>query len=213
MNRTLPASLASIFLAVTLAGCMVHVDKDEKGEEKNVRVDTPFGHVHVTTNQTTAADLGLPVYPGAQQANDHDSHNSADINAGFGEWAIKVKAASYLSSDPRGKVIDFYKNALSRFGTVISCQDGKAAGKPEVTSEGLTCEADSSVSNVSIASGKQGKNFNVNTGKDGKGFQLKAGSKHHQHVVELEDSTDGKTHFTLLAVDLPSGFSAGDSSK
>jgi hypothetical protein len=58
--------LAGLVVLVAISGCRVQVDKGSNGEDKNVKVDTPFGGVHVNTNQTTAADLGLPVYPGAQ---------------------------------------------------------------------------------------------------------------------------------------------------
>lgn len=69
--------LMSLGLAAGVAGCRVHVDKGANGEEKNVQVDTPFGGVHVNTDQTTAADLGLPVYPGAEQVKDDENHKSA----------------------------------------------------------------------------------------------------------------------------------------
>ena len=73
---------------------MVHVDKDANGEDKHVRVDTPFGGVHVNTNQTTATDLGLPVYPGATPVKDKDNNKSADVHLGFGEWELRVRAVS-----------------------------------------------------------------------------------------------------------------------
>ena len=61
--------VAALVLLGGVTGCFrVHVDKDANGEDKNVQVDTPFGGVHVNTNQTSAADLGLPVYPGAKPA-------------------------------------------------------------------------------------------------------------------------------------------------
>ncbi len=203
MKRMLPASLA-ILLSLALAGCMIHVDKDEKGHEKKVEVESPFGHVHVNTDETNPADLGLPAYPGAQQVKDDDDHKSADVNVGFGQWEIKVKAISYLTPDSRDKVVAFYKKALGAYGTVIACQDSVAVGKPTVTSEGLTCNDDNSMSNVQVKTHKDDKGVTINTGKSGQGFQLKAGSKHHQHILGIEESTDGKTHFALVAVDLPS---------
>lgn len=204
MNRMLPASFAATLLALSLAGCMIRVDKDQNGQEKKVEVDSPFGHVHVNTDQTTPADLGLPAYPGAQQVKDEDNNRSADVNVGFGQWQIKVKAINYTTPDSRDKVIAFYKKALGSFGTVITCQDSVAVGKPSVTSDGLTCDDDNSVSNVNINTQKDNKGITISTGKSGKGFQLKAGSKHHQHIMGIEESSDGKTHFALVAIDLPS---------
>src|ERR1700745_4025967 len=75
---------ASMALAAGVAGCRVHVDKDANGQEKTVQVDTPFGGVHVNTDQVSAADLGLPVYPGAEVVKDKDHDKSADVNRGSG---------------------------------------------------------------------------------------------------------------------------------
>ena len=91
--------LAGLALLAVISGCRVHVDKGANGEDKNVQVDTPFGGVHVNTNQTTAADLGLPVYPGAETVSDDDKHKSADVHLGFGEWELRVKVVSYATTD------------------------------------------------------------------------------------------------------------------
>src|ERR1017187_5669986 len=101
MMRNVTGLLAGLALVAGIAGCFrVHVDKDANGEDKNVQVDTPFGGVHVNTNQTSAADLGLPVYPGAKLANaDDDKHKSADVHLGFGAWELRVKAVSYETPD------------------------------------------------------------------------------------------------------------------
>src|SRR5580692_7899538 len=93
------ALLSAVALLALMTGCRVHVDKSANGEDKNVQVDTPFGGVHVNTNQTTAADLGLPVYPGSETVSDDDKHKSADVHLGFGEWELRVKVVSYASAD------------------------------------------------------------------------------------------------------------------
>ena len=134
--------LACLALAAGVAGCRIHVDKDANGQEKNVQVDTPFGGVHVNTDQTTAADLGLPAYPGAQMVKDKDDHESADVHMGFGEWEMRVRAVSYETPDDKDKVVAFYKKALGRYGDVITCENNAAVGTPTQTSEGLTCADD-----------------------------------------------------------------------
>src|ERR1700757_4564103 len=107
MNRKAIYILAGTALLAGLAGCRVHVDKDAEGKEKDVQVDTPFGGVHVNTDQTSAADLGLPVYPGAKAITGDDKHKSADVHLGFGEWQLRVKAVSYGTPDSRDKVVAF----------------------------------------------------------------------------------------------------------
>jgi hypothetical protein len=181
----------------TVAGCRVHVDKDSHGKEKNVQVDTPFGGMHVNTDQTSASDLGLPVYPGAEQDKDDDNHKSADVHMGFGQWQLRVKAVSYSTHDSREKVAAFYKKALSRFGDVITCEGHNPVGTPATTREGLTCSDN----------GNNGKADNTDFSKN---FQLKAGSKRHQHIVGFEDHKDGKTQFTLVALDLPGNLGNDD---
>jgi hypothetical protein len=202
LNRTAVVLAAAVLLAGT-AGCRVHVDKSANGQDKNVQVDTPFGGVHVNTNQTTAADLGLPVYPGAQLVEDKDHDKSADVHLGFGKWELRVKAVSYATADKQEQVVAFYKKALGRFGDVLTCQENTAVGKPTVTSEGLTCE-DHKNMNVQIG--------NESVGAAGKGLELKAGSKSHQHIVGFEEAEGGRTRFSLVSLDLPEG-TESDSAK
>jgi hypothetical protein len=195
--------VASLALLAMLTGCRVQVDKGANGEEKKVRVDTPFGGVHVNTDQTTATDLGLPAYPNAQAVTDNDKHKSADVHIGFGEWELRVRAVSYATPDKQDQVLAFYKKALGRYGDVITCQGNAPVGTPAATSEGLTCEEDHN-GRVQVDQG----DYNLGKGS----LELKAGSKRHQHIVGFESPKDGKTRFALVALDLPSGMEKnGDS--
>jgi hypothetical protein len=203
-------TVVALAAAVTLAGCRVNVDKDANGQEKRVQVDTPFGGVHVNTDQTTAADLGLPAYPGATAFVNDEAHKSADVHMGFGEWQLRVRAVSYATTDDADKVAAFYKKALGRYGDVLTCKDKQAVGTPTVTAEGLTCADDHG----------KGVNVNVNDDNDGKkglhidihqGIELKAGSKRHQHIVGVHDQKEnGKTVFEMVALDLPAGMEKAD---
>ena len=196
--------VAGVALTAAIAGCRIRTEKDANGEEKNVQIDTPFGGLHVNTDQTTAADLGLPVYPGAEQVMADDKHKSADVHLGFGDWEMRVRAVSYATRDSRDQVTAFYKKALGRFGDVILCQGDTPIGTPTATSEGLTCSDNG-----------KGSKMRVNTDEynsDRGGLQLKAGSKRRQHIVAFEDSKEGNTRFALVALDLPAGMD-GNSGK
>jgi len=196
--RNATGLLAGLAFIAGMTGCFrVHVDKDANGEDKNVQVDTPFGGVHVNTNQISASDLGLPVYPGAKQVPDDDKHKSADVHLGFGEWELRVRAVSYGSSDTQDQVTAFYKKALGRFGDVITCQGKTAVGMPAATTEGLTCADDGNGAKVKI----DRKDY----GTSDDSLELKAGSKRHQHIVGFENSKNGETRFALVALDLPGG--------
>ncbi|HWE84705.1 MAG TPA: hypothetical protein VG267_07160 [Terracidiphilus sp.] len=185
---------AGLVLVAGAAGCRVHVDKGANGEDKKVQVDTPFGGVHVNTDVVTAADLGLPVYPGAEPVKGDDNHKSADVHLGFGEWQLRVRAVTYDTQDSKEQVTVFYKKALARFGDVLTCEGGSPVGTPAATQEGLTCE-----------DGKHGQVKFDNGNLDMGGLELKAGSKRHQHIVGFENPVAGKTRFALVALDLPAG--------
>lgn len=181
-----------IFAAAGLllaAGCHVQVDKDANGKEKNVKIDTPLGGLHVRSGVTNAADVGLPAYPGAVIAPDKDGDKSADVHVGFGQWQLRVKVVNYESSDPQDKVVAFYKNALGRYGTVIECQGDKPVGSPAVTQEGLGCTGKTKAGHVDISDN----------------FSLRAGSEHHQHIFSIEKNGSSATRFALIELQLPSG--------
>jgi len=197
VSKTAGLVAAGTSLAL-LAGCRVHVDKNGEGQEKTVQVDTPFGGVHVNTDQVSAADLGLPIYPGAQPVSSDGKHKSADVHMGFGQWELRVKAASYSTTDSEEKVTDFYRKALGHYGEVIACDDNKPVGTPAATTEGLSC-ADDGHANINVNTGNESYGYQPGH----KGYQLKAGSKHHQHIVGFQGSHPGETRFELVALDLP----------
>jgi hypothetical protein len=204
--------VVGLVLAAGLAGCRIHTEKDANGEDKKVQIDTPFGGIHVNTDQTTAADLGLPVYPGATQVKGDGDHKSADVHLGFGEWELKVKVVSYQTPDSEDKVTAFYKKALGRYGNVITCQGKTPVGKPATTTEGLTCDDD--VDTTTTHSTNQdignGKTVIHSESSDSEGeLKLKAGSKRHQHIVGFENPSNSQTRFALVALDLPTEMGSG----
>ncbi|HEX5235618.1 MAG TPA: hypothetical protein VFW25_09835 [Silvibacterium sp.] len=193
MKKSLATIAATCLLLV--AGCHMQVEKNSDGSEKNVKIDTPIGGLHVRSGDTKAADVGLPVYPGASVAPDKDGDKSADVHMGFGEWQIRVKVVNYHSSDSQDKVLAFYQKALGRYGDVIRCQEGHATGTPTVTQEGLGCADDNGKAHIQIS----------------EGLSLKAGSKHHQHIVGIEKETGPGTRFALVELQLPSALDKNSS--
>jgi hypothetical protein len=198
MMRNVVLLIGCLTLIAWLDGCRVRTEKGADGEDKSVQIDTPFGGVHVNTNQTTAADLGLPLYPGAEIVKNDDKHQSADVHMGFGEWQLRVRAVSYSSPDPQDKVTAFYKKALDRYGEVLTCRGNAPVGTPTTTGEGLTCADDGKHTHINI----NGKGNGIDFSGD---LQLKAGSKRHQHIVGFEEPKEGMTRFALVAIDLPAG--------
>jgi hypothetical protein len=195
MSRSVLAFIA--LSMVVVSGCRIQVDKSKDGQDKNVKIETPMGGLHVKTNDMTAADVGLPVYPGAQVVPDHDNDKAADIHMGFGKWQLRVKVINYQTSDAQDQVMAYYRKALGRYGDVIECNHDTPVGTPTATREGLTC-------------GDHNKNVHVNEGED---INLRAGSKHHQHIVGFKKADNNKTKFTLVELQLPEDVDTNDSSE
>jgi hypothetical protein len=138
-ETALGLSLLAVALAGT-AGCKVQVDKSSNGEGDNVKIATPFGGISVNKDQTTAAELGLPAYPGSMLDTAGDGNRSAKVDLGFGSWKLRVKVANYSTADNRDQVLAFYRKALSEYGGVIECAGDKTVGLPVKTGEGLSCD-------------------------------------------------------------------------
>src|ERR1700734_2635111 len=97
-------ALGLSLLAVVLSGCKVQVDKSSNGEGDNVKIATPFGGINIDKDQTSAAELGLPAYPGSVLDTAGDGSRSAKVDMGFGSWKLRVKTAHYSTADSRDKV-------------------------------------------------------------------------------------------------------------
>lgn len=187
-------SLGLVSAVLTLlftSSCRLQVDKAENGHDKNVKIDTPFGGIHVNKNATGAADIGLPIYPNAQPAKGNDDDKSADVHVGFGEWQLRVKVVKYHTSDSQDQVLSFYRKALGRYGDVIECHGDQPVGSPTVTREGLTCNDNGGNAKIHVANEDHG------------GPSLKAGSKRHQHIMGIDNKSEDGTKFALVELDLP----------
>ena len=195
-------TLAALLLLTLLAGC--HVTSNKNGKDNDVDVKSPFGFMHIKTDDTVdMAAIGLSIYPGssvwkddADEAKNHDSH-SADINMSFGDFHLGVKATALRSTDSTDKILAFYRKDMARYGDVIECQNKTAVGMPKRTSQGLTCDTDDS----------HGSHINISeTGK----LELRAGSEQHMHIVEVQPK-DGAQKIGLVALELPTHLEKHDS--
>ncbi len=187
--------LAAVTVLALMAGCRIQVDKTKDGQDKNVKIDTPLGGLHVRAGDTSAADVGLPAYPGAQIVPDKDGDKSADVHFGFGEWQFRVKAVHYETSDPQENVVAFYRKALGRYGDVVQCQGDQPVGSPTITREGLSCSDDKGNAKVHVS--------------EEDSLSLRAGSRHHQHIFGLDKSHGAGTRFSLVELQLPEEIDRG----
>jgi len=199
MNAKHLAVVGLTFSVLGVSGCRVSTDK--QGDNENVSVATPFGGVKVKTNDAAGVQgIGLPVYPGANLVKKDKDKGSADVNLSFGKFQLRVKAASYRTTDDSDKVDAFYRDALKKYGTVITCKHDQPVGTPERTDQGLTCSDND----------KKHRGEDKSDSDSNDKFELKAGSKQHQHIVGIESDGSG-TKFGIVALDLPISFGDGES--
>lgn len=124
----------------------------------------------VFSDDATARDVGLPIYPGAQRLKE-DSDDSAALQMGLwgGSSGFKLVVLKLESGDPAVKIAEFYRKALARYGNVIDCSTSSTSHKRSDSSDQLECENDHAAAG---------------------GFAFKAGTKRKQHIVAVEP--DGK---------------------
>lgn len=196
------AMFSALLLSTT--ACTVQNKNGGTGQD-SVHIHTPLGGMEVHTNSLKPADIGLPLYPGATTTTLQQNSSSADVEMSFASWHMRLRVLNYQSSDPRDRITAFYKNALGRFGSVITCQNNKAIGQPVQTQDGLTCNNDYNY------------NFNLdaNTHKNNDALQslasvsntahleLRAGSPSDQHIVVFDPASGTGTKFVLLNIQVP----------
>jgi hypothetical protein len=176
--------LAAAFgIALAIPTC-AQSQKSDAGQDDHFDVRSSVGDLHVGKD-ADARKTGLPLYPGARpkQEKDNDPLNFGILTEAFG---FKIVVAKYESDDAPGKVIDFYRDRLKKYGKVLECHTSEHGGdahadfnddKDSKGSKQLKCEGD-------------------NTGPV---TELKVGTEDNQRVVAIEprDGHNGST-FALV---------------
>lgn len=146
--------------------------------------------VHANS-KATAADVGLPVYPGSRLAKNADSDAAVDMGLTLGATHFRLVAANYVASDPIARILDFYRKPLARYGEVLECDHGKPVGAMKVARSGLTC---------GDSSGKEDSSEN---------HELRAGTPEKYRVVGIGEHEGAEVHFGLVLVEVPKSDEAG----
>jgi len=172
------AALGALFLAVTIS-CVAQ--------------DNGFSLDLHANSHATAKDIGLPAYPGAKPYKEGDGDSSAaNLGMSFKGFNFTLMAASYETTDPAAKVLDYYRKPLAHYGEVLECYKGKPVGALTVTKSGLTCDT------------QKGGNIQVNgKGDSSADHELRAGTPLRYRIVGISDVKDGKTKFGLVYLELP----------
>jgi hypothetical protein len=180
---------------VLLSSCSINVKKSDKGEDKNVDIQTPLGGIHVS-KEAAVRDTGLPSYPGAREKEKGSDGNEskANVNISSSFFGVKVVAVEFLSDDPPDKVATFYREQLKKYGGVLECHTSNRHGD---------------AGDVDVDLGKDGeKKDNRLSCEHGSGstLELKVGTKDNQHIVSISPQDKGKgTDFALVFVQTRGG--------
>lgn len=175
---TTGTSFTVLALALTVVfGFPAVAQESASQHDKKLDIQSPVGDLHVGSD-ADAGKIGLPLYPGARLHHDKekesDSGNFAILTEAFG---MKLVVAKYDSDDAPGKVIDYYRDKLKKYGKVLECHTHEhggdvSAGSDDDKNHGskeLKCEGD-------------------NTGPV---TELKVGTEDNQHLVAVEPRDKG----------------------
>jgi hypothetical protein len=143
-------------------------------------------------SHASAADIGLPAYPGATLYKDADNDSAANLGLTLGDFHFTLIAINYMTHDSSAQVLAFYRKALSMYGEVLECEHDKPIGTPTVTRSGLTCSDEHG--------GRVEVDGTTNSSTD---HELRAGSPHRYRIVGINKSRPGSTHFGLVYLELP----------
>jgi len=137
----------------------------------------------IASQEASAKDVGLPLYPGARQHKDKSDDSSA-VRLGLwgGNSGFKLAVLKLESNDAPEKVAKFYRKALGKYGKVLDCSNpSKAASENNEggSSSELSCEDEQPKSGEVV---------------------LKAGTKEQEHLVGIQEE-GGLTVFQLVYVE------------
>ena len=137
----------------------------------------------MVSQQATAKDVGLPVYPGARAHKDEKGDSPA-VQMGLwgGSFGFKLAVMKMESNDAPEKIAEFYKKALAKYGTVLNCSDP------------------SKNANAKDGNGYSSKLECGDDKPEKGGLVFKAGTKEKQHIVGIQPNGQG-TIFQLVYVE------------
>jgi hypothetical protein len=161
-------------------------------QDKSFDVRSSVGDVHVGKD-ADAAKAGLPLYPGAKPR--HDEKNGSPLNFGLltSAFGMKLVVAKYDSEDSPGKVIEYYRQQLKKYGKVLECHTREHDGN--VNANHLDINDDDKDSRESKELKCEGDNAGPVT-------ELKVGTEDHQHVVAIEPHGNSGSTFALVYLHL-----------
>ncbi|HTA23380.1 MAG TPA: hypothetical protein VK763_07590 [Terriglobales bacterium] len=183
-RNNLASALLGLGLAVVLtfsASMAGAQTTDDSGKDKDFDLKSTLGDMHVGSD-VDLRELGLPAYPGARLRTHDEDRSNANLALFTSAFGVKLLVAHYDTDDDAGKVVDFYRGKMKKYGKVLECHSSRHGG--DVNSH-VNIDDDDKSSNRS----KELKCEGDNTGNV---VELKVGTEDDQHVVAIEPAEKGK---------------------
>src|SRR5271168_4386046 len=89
----------------------------DSGQDKHLDIQSSVGDLHMG-NDADARKAGLPLYPGARLRRDEENSDALNLGVLTQAFGLKLVVAKYDSDDAPGKVIDYYREHLKKYGKV-----------------------------------------------------------------------------------------------
>jgi hypothetical protein len=162
-----------VILALAVASCSAGENGSQGGLALRV------------SDEATAGDAGLPTYPGSKPYKDEgDSSSGANLGLSTPLFGLKVVAMNLETRDEPERVAKFYRQALSKYGSVLECKDDgsdRASGiRDDAGGDELICEDDEPGTHSVV---------------------YKVGTEKNQRLVAIKPHGDG-TRFSLVHLDV-----------
>jgi len=181
-----PMFAVTFALLIALPGLAAQSQKPDSGQDKAFDVRSTVGDLHLGSD-ADAKKIGLPLYPGARLKPDDQNQSQANLSIFTEAFGFKLVIANYESDDAPGKIIDFYRDKLKKYGKVLECHSQKHGGDVGVHND----EKDS----------KGSKELKCDGDNTGPVTELKVGTEDHQHAVAIEPKEGhGGSTFALVYV-------------
>lgn len=178
-------------VALSIPGLAAQSQKPADGQNETFDVRSSIGDAHLGAD-ADARKAGVPLYPGARPRRDKENSDAVNIGVLTEAFGFKLVVANYESDDDPGKVIDFYRDKLKKYGKVLECHTSGHGGDVHVNAS----DHDSSDSKESDS-----KELKCDDDNQGKTTELKVGTEDDQHVVAIEPAEKGAgAKFALVYV-------------
>jgi len=181
MYRPIFAVTFALLIAIPAAA---QSQKSDSDQDKAFDVRSNVGDLHLGSD-ADARKIGLPLYPGARLKTDDQNQSQANLSIFTEAFGFKLVIANYESDDAPGKIIDFYRDKLKKYGKVLECHSKKHGGNVEVHDD--------------EKASKGSKELKCDGDNTGPVTELKVGTKDQQHAVAVEPR-NGRSGSTFAVV-------------